>query len=62
MSNSKLLLTQPEEYAKQAIISIEHQLLTAKGSNRISKLKHRLNKWTKTLEVLAEESKKDSEK
>lgn len=53
MSNT-LLLTNPEEYAKRAIATLEYQLLTAKSDYRKVKLTSRITQWKKTLELLSQ--------
>jgi hypothetical protein len=53
-----MLLKQPDEYAKEAIQTLETQLLTARGSNKILKLKSRIEKWKTVLKVLSEQEPK----
>jgi CII-binding regulator of phage lambda lysogenization HflD len=57
LDNSNLmLLVDPEKYAKTAIEVLESQLQNAKSKNKIQKLKLRIQKWKKTLEVIGEPS------
>jgi len=53
-----MLLRQPDEYAKQAIETLELQLTTAKGKNKILKVKSRIEKWKTVLSVLSEQEPK----
>lgn len=53
MSN-KLLLNNPEEYARRAIDVLEWQVSTAKSSNKKARLNYRIQQWKKTLELLSE--------
>lgn len=62
MNSSKMLLNEPEKYARSAIVRIQDQLLTAKGPNRVAKLQRKLKEWTTTLDVLLQESEKSAEK
>jgi hypothetical protein len=55
MSRSKLLY-KPEQYAKDAINAIEHQLKTVKSEKRRSRLVAKLNMWKKTLDVLGDDN------
>ena len=52
MKTNEKLIAKPNEYAIDAISTIEAQLKTAKGSNRKTKLNLRLDKWKKFLDVL----------
>lgn len=56
--NLKMLLTNPDQYAKSAIECLEQQMITAKGKNKILKLKSRIDKWKTLLTVLNEQEPK----
>lgn len=52
-SHHKLLLD-PKGYATKAIQVLEEQLTNARTENRRNKLRHRIENWKKTLEVLGD--------
>ena len=53
--NSKFLTVPPEEYAKRAIEVLEEQLANAKTDTKIAKLKARIEKWKKIIQIVSDE-------
>jgi hypothetical protein len=52
--SSKLLLNNPEEYARRAIDVLEWQVSTAKSTNKKARLNSKIQQWKKTLELLSD--------
>lgn len=50
------LLTDPEGYARRALLVIEDQLTRVKSPLKVAKLKYKHSQWTKLLELLEEKS------